>query len=1084
MAKAKGVELASAYVSLSVNTSGIPDQIKKALNAGGSGAKGAGNKVGNDFASGFGQNLEAGMTKAAKLGVTAAAGVATAAVGGLSYTLFKGFDRYKSLDATNKRLRAMGKSGDQVKSIIGDINSVVEGTPISLDAAAASATQFLAGGVKEGKELKNVLTSIADAAGFSGQSYEDLALIFGQVMNKGKLQAEEMLQLNERNIPIQQWLQKELGVTGQELQRMSQNGQVSFQNLVDAVESNAPGMAKALGDTVDGALSNMKAAVGRVGANIFSAIFGDPLSTGDGPGAMAAQINKVTDRLKDMNTWVADNGDAIVDWTAMTATGMTYLGETVTAVVAGVTRGLAVFVNAFGDTLGAMTRGVAAVNRLLGRTEIADQLDGQADAMFGLADSLNATEDRMYGLAKSIGGMRDDISSWKEQTKQAAQFTEALGTAAGKIAPQNWWGTTIIKAPTADEVEKIRQAGFEVKQIPGTKDVEIVAVTEQATNEMNAWRDKQGQQPVVPPVQPDLTGANATMQSFFDQWSNAVINPQVQVPGGGVPGSNPLDIFAPTGSGGLLGGGGNAPAPGPGALPSSIGGGGRPGGPTAGFPNAAGASGPGRLFGPAGNNVKPAGSYGLAKGTDTGGYGSSGPVFPSWVHDLERAFGVKASTYSGHQESNRNEAGYAPNPLGLNRGIDWSGSPQAMQRFADYLKTVPGMEQVIWNGAGIGTGDTVEIAGGRPQPGYFSGDLAGHGNHVHTRQSTPIPLPRTYDTGGWLPPGVTMTNNATGQHELILNPDQIQQLQDQGIDPNTLLHGQAQGAPPGPQQQQPNPSNRTGGYIPATAGNTNPVGQGGLSSILGLGESFVNNLIDTGAQAASMAATAAAGAASFGAGAAAGPGASTAISMGAEALKRGVSWGFDMASIWGEALPEIFMPFGVPRWLGQVDPMAFVPQTPGQQPGQQPGGGAAAQQIQSWAQPGNPAMANGTGQQGAQAALAEAKQQPSYQAAAQAPQQTPPPTDPFSALLKPFGVFDNGGWLPPGGVGVNLSNRPEAVFTGQQFRDMSKMATSWESTPARKSGDTYQFYAQDVEGMFREYQKNKRRESRQYSGRP
>ena len=138
----------------------------------------------------------------------------------------------------------------------------------------------------------------------------------------------------------------------------------------------------------------------------------------------------------------------------------------------------------------------------------------------------------------------------------------------------------------------------------------------------------------------------------------------------------------------------------------------------------------------------PAGQpYGLPAGTDTGGYGSSGAVFPQWVHALENAFGVKASTYSGHQESDRNEAGYAPNPNHENRGIDWSGSPQAMQAFADYLKTVPGMEQVIWNGAGVGTGDTVEIAGGRPQPGYFASDLAGHGNHVHTRQSSPIPLP-------------------------------------------------------------------------------------------------------------------------------------------------------------------------------------------------------------------------------------------------------------------------------------------------------------------------------------------------------
>ncbi|MEW2478729.1 transglycosylase family protein [Mycobacterium sp. NPDC049093] len=132
--------------------------------------------------------------------------------------------------------------------------------------------------------------------------------------------------------------------------------------------------------------------------------------------------------------------------------------------------------------------------------------------------------------------------------------------------------------------------------------------------------------------------------------------------------------------------------------------------------------------------------YGLPGGTDTGGYGSSGAVFPPWVHALEQAFGVKASTYSGHQESDRHEAGYAPNPSGQNRGIDWSGPVDAMQRFADYLSQIPGaLEQVIWQNPN--TGRATEIAGGRPQPGYFSADLGGHQNHVHTRQSAAIPTP-------------------------------------------------------------------------------------------------------------------------------------------------------------------------------------------------------------------------------------------------------------------------------------------------------------------------------------------------------
>ncbi|MFL0158504.1 tape measure protein [Mycobacteroides chelonae] len=121
--------------------------------------------------------------------------------------------------------------------------------------------------------------------------------------------------------------------------------------------------------------------------------------------------------------------------------------------------------------------------------------------------------------------------------------------------------------------------------------------------------------------------------------------------------------------------------------------------------------------------------YGLPVGTNTGGYGSSGDVFPPWVHEIEKRFGVKASTYPGHQERD-----------GLNKGIDWTGSVQAMQAFAEFLKSIRGqLEQVIWMNPN--TGEKIGVAGGQlvgpgtSQPQYYAADWGGHQNHVHTRQS-------------------------------------------------------------------------------------------------------------------------------------------------------------------------------------------------------------------------------------------------------------------------------------------------------------------------------------------------------------
>jgi hypothetical protein len=139
-------------------------------------------------------------------------------------------------------------------------------------------------------------------------------------------------------------------------------------------------------------------------------------------------------------------------------------------------------------------------------------------------------------------------------------------------------------------------------------------------------------------------------------------------------------------------------------------------------------------------------SYGLPTGTNIT-YGS--PGFPAWVYELAGRFNLKASTYPGHQEGQRAEKGFAPNPNRLNRGIDWVGTAADMQRFADYLLTIrTHLEQVIWENpndgqrAGVAGGDDVT------HTPYYAGDYAGHRDHVHTRQSKPIPLPGGA-TVGW-----------------------------------------------------------------------------------------------------------------------------------------------------------------------------------------------------------------------------------------------------------------------------------------------------------------------------------------------
>ena len=170
--------------------------------------------------------------------------------------------------------------------------------------------------------------------------------------------------------------------------------------------------------------------------------------------------------------------------------------------------------------------------------------------------------------------------------------------------------------------------------------------------------------------------------------------------------------------------------------------------------------------------------YGLPPTRSNISYGA--PGFPEWVYALGREYNVKPSTYAGHQESDRNEAGYAPNPGHLNRGIDWSGSVADMHKFAEHLLSIApsseALEQIIWQNPN--TGQKIGWHGRTKDDGsYFASDYGGHQDHVHTRQSAafglakpPVPETTTTVPGYVTPTGLTpdgtspdlSTTNTTG----------------------------------------------------------------------------------------------------------------------------------------------------------------------------------------------------------------------------------------------------------------------------------------------------------------------------------
>ena len=237
---------------------------------------------------------------------TAAAGI----IGAAGYTLFKGFERYKTIDAAKNRLENLnrtlaqtGRATLDVGRVMDTVNGVVEGTRFSLSDAFSVSTRALSSPTGD---LKRFMTVVADAAQFTGQSLEDVGTAFINIANSGSVGMEEMNN-QLRGIPLE-WLAEQVGVTGAELQKMFRENKVGLEDLMQAVERNANGFAKGGVATIEGSIEQLQTAVARLGANFLGALFGQPTDDANG---LAESINAISDRLNDVNKWVTAHQDDI-----------------------------------------------------------------------------------------------------------------------------------------------------------------------------------------------------------------------------------------------------------------------------------------------------------------------------------------------------------------------------------------------------------------------------------------------------------------------------------------------------------------------------------------------------------------------------------------------------------------------------------------------------------------------------------------------------------------------------------------------------------------------------------------------------
>jgi tape measure domain-containing protein len=224
--------------------------------------------------------------------------IAAAVVGAVKF----GFAKTAELEKQTRSLQVLTGSLNTAKGIIGELQAFGAVTPFTSAELIDTAKRLKAFGVETSK-LVDITKRLGDVAGATGADLGGITTAFGQIQAKGKLQTEELLQLQERGVDLAGVLKKEYNLTGEEFSKALQKGQISaeaaefalkkltdtggmyadgaisqsdtlagkFSTLIDSVEELARKLGEILTPAIKGILDLAIAAIGEINSLIFAA---------------------------------------------------------------------------------------------------------------------------------------------------------------------------------------------------------------------------------------------------------------------------------------------------------------------------------------------------------------------------------------------------------------------------------------------------------------------------------------------------------------------------------------------------------------------------------------------------------------------------------------------------------------------------------------------------------------------------------------------------------------------------------------------------------------------------------------------
>lgn len=173
------------------------------------------------------------------------------------------FFKTAELETQTRSLKVLTGSLGNAQKIIKELQQFGAVTPFTSTELIETAKRLKAFGF-ETEKIVDVTKRLGDIAGATGADLGGIATAFGQIQAKGRLQGEELLQLQERGVDLQGTLRKEYGLTADEFQKALSQGRIGADAVTFALEKLTEQGGKyaegafAQSDTLSGKLSTLQ----------------------------------------------------------------------------------------------------------------------------------------------------------------------------------------------------------------------------------------------------------------------------------------------------------------------------------------------------------------------------------------------------------------------------------------------------------------------------------------------------------------------------------------------------------------------------------------------------------------------------------------------------------------------------------------------------------------------------------------------------------------------------------------------------------------------------------------------------------